>query len=483
MAETMLKFVYNGKAYPEKRLAEIRRADFEGIYQPLVRAKAEAQAARCSQCGVPFCQSACPLGNDIPDWLMLAAEGRLEEAFRSAAATNPMPEICGSICPQDRLCEGHCVIEQSGHGAVTIGAIEKFLTEEAFARGWAGPVPVGNWGIGERAPGIGIIGAGPAGLAAAEMLRRQGVDVTLYDRHDRAGGLMAYGIPNFKLEKSLVARRVARLEASGVQFRQNCDVGRDISFAELRARHDGVLITTGVYKARALDCGKDSVKSVLPALDFLIASQRARPGAADKRLSASGKSVLVVGGGDTAMDCVRTALRQDAREVVCLYRRDRAGMPGSPTEVRHAEEEGARFHFLLAPAAIEGDRRAGFRVIANRIRLLDADAMGRRMMAPVPGEFENFAADLVISALGFEPEDLPVLFNEPGLKTARDGRIRAGARDFATSLPGVFAAGDIVRGASLVVWALKDGKEAAGAITHFLRSAPETRRVVELAGA
>lgn len=413
---------------------------------------------------------------------MLAAEGRFEEAWRSAAATNPMPEICGSICPQDRLCEGHCVIEQSGHGAVTIGAIEKFLAEEAFAQGWAGPVPVRPWAGAGPAPGIGIVGAGPAGLAAAEVLRRQGVAVTIYDRHDRAGGLMAYGIPNFKLDKALVDRRAARLVESGVQFRLNCDVGRDISFADLRARHESVLITTGVYKARALDHGVNSAKGVLAALDFLMASQRRRPGQTEKRLSAAGKSVLVIGGGDTAMDCVRTALRQGAREVHCLYRRDRASMPGSPTEVRHAEEEGARFHFLLAPAAIEGDRRSGFRVTTTRMSLRDADSSGRGIVVSAGGEGEQFSAGLVISALGFEPEDLPVLFSEPRLKTARDGRVRVGAQDFQTSLPRVFAAGDIVRGASLVVWALKDGKEAAAAIARHLRSAPLRVPVAELAG-
>ncbi|MGL4541894.1 MAG: NAD(P)-dependent oxidoreductase, partial [Polymorphobacter sp.] len=331
---TMLKFTQTGQAFPPKRSADVRAHDFLEIAKPYILAKAEEQASRCSQCGVPFCQVHCPLHNNIPDWLKLTAEGRLEEAFEISNATSSMPEICGRICPQDRLCEGNCVIEKD-FGSVTIGAVEKFITDTAWEQGWVKPlVPLADRGN----QSVGIIGAGPAGLTVAEQLRLKGYAVHVYDRYDRAGGLLTYGIPNFKLEKNVVGRRIARLVAGGIVFHANFEVGRDASLADLRARHDVVLIATGVYQARELGAPGVDATGVVPALDYLIANNRigfgdAVPGFA--ALDAKGRDVVVIGGGDTAMDCVRTAVRQGAKSVKCLYRRDRANMPGSQREVAH----------------------------------------------------------------------------------------------------------------------------------------------------
>ncbi|MFN7174146.1 MAG: NAD(P)-dependent oxidoreductase [Thermaurantiacus tibetensis] len=474
MADTpMLAFVHRPAAGPAKRPAAERTHDFAEISAPWPEPEAEAQAARCSQCGVPFCQVHCPLHNNIPDWLMLAAEGRLQEAYELSAATSTMPEVCGRICPQDRLCEGSCVIEQSGHGAVTIGAVEKFLTDTAWERGWVAPLVPGP----ATGQSVGIIGAGPAGLTAAELLRREGHAVHVYDRHDRAGGLLTYGIPGFKLEKEVVMRRVARLEAGGVRFHLGTEVGRDIAFETLRARHDAVLVATGVYRAREAGVPGAGRPGVVKALDYLIASNRKGLGDAVPRfdsgeLDARGRRVVVVGGGDTAMDCVRTAVRQGAASVTCLYRRDRANMPGSAREVAHAEEEGVIFQWLAAPLAFEGEGGDGpvRAVRAQRMRLGAADVSGRRAPEPEPGAVFTLPADLVIEALGFDAEDLPKAFAAPELAVTRWGTIRTSG-GFATSLPGVFAAGDIVRGASLVVWAMREARDAAAEIAQYLAAA------------
>ena len=458
--EAMLKFVSRDRLGPAKRTASARTADFGEIHAVFEAPAADAQAARCSQCGVPFCQSACPLGNDIPDWLRLVAEGRLEEAYAASAATNAMPEVCGKICPQDRLCEGACVIEQSGHGAVTIGAVEQYLTETAFANGWVKPLrPRGRLGR-----SVGVIGAGPAGLTAAERLREGGCGVVVYDRYDRMGGLLVYGIPNFKLDKSVVARRIARLAEGGVVFVPNFEVGRDASLDDLRARHTAVLVATGVYRARDVQCPVDSGAPVVAALDFLTAANRTGlgdvvPAFRSGTLDARGKRVVVVGGGDTAMDCVRTAVRQGATSVRCLYRRDRANMPGSAREVRHAEEEGVVFEWLAAPKAI-----AATAVRAVRMRLGGRDDTGRAAPVEDASSVFELPADLVVLALGFEPEETPRLFGAPELAVTKRGTLKVDAGTLETSLPGVYAAGDIVRGASLVVWAIRDGRVAADAM-------------------
>lgn len=478
MAEKMLQFTRVSRAMPPKRPAAERAADFREIYTEYVPEAAAAQAGRCSQCGVPFCQQGCPLQNNIPDWLKLAAEGRLEEAWRVSSATNNMPEICGRICPQDRLCEGICTIEQSGHGTVTIGSIEKYITDTAWAEGWVQPIKPPR----ERAQSAGIIGAGPAGLAAAEQLRRKGYQVTVYDTYDRGGGLLVYGIPGFKLEKHVVERRVDRLEQSGITFRFNTRVGQDVSLAELRETHDTVLIATGVYAAKDLKCPGSGAEGVHAALDYLTASNRIDLGDTveaytDGMLNAEGKRVVVIGGGDTAMDCVRTAVRQGAKSVICLYRRDRANMPGSQREVQNAEEEGVVFEWLANPEAILDTKAGKVKAVrAGRMKLGEPDASGRQ--SPVKtGESADIKADMVIKALGFDPEDLPALFNEPALTVNRWGAVRVDYATMETSLPGVYAAGDIVRGASLVVWAIKDGRDAAEAMHRAMKAADAGARV------
>ena len=469
MAERMLKFVVTPRVTPQKRDAEARAQDFHEIYRDFIDAKAAEQASRCSQCGVPFCQTHCPLHNNIPDWLRMTAEGRLQEAYALSQATNAMPEICGRICPQDRLCEGNCVIEQSGHGTVTIGAVERYLSDKAWEEGWVQPLVAGP----DRGRSVGVVGAGPAGLAAAERLREMGYAVTVYDRHDRPGGLLVYGIPGFKLEKDVVERRTRRLAEGGVEYALGFEVGRDATLAQLRGKHDSVLIATGVYKAREMSVPGVGSEGVVPALDYLIASNRKGlgdvvPDYDSGRLNAEGKHVVVVGGGDTAMDCVRTAIRQGAAQVTCLYRRDRENMPGSDREVANAVEEGVIFEWLAAPKAITGEALKAAGLKAARMRLGAPDASGRQSPEEVPGADFDLQADLVIKALGFDPEDLKAAFQADDLAVTRWGTVKADLRNLMTSIPGVFAAGDIVRGASLVVWAIRDGRDAAEAIHRYL---------------
>ena len=466
--QKMLQFVTVGRSMPEKRGADERSEDFNEIYAEFAAEKAAQQASRCSQCGVPYCQSHCPLHNNIPDWLNMTATGRLQEAYEISQATNTFPEICGRICPQDRLCEGNCVIEQSGHGTVTIGAVEKYITDTAFKEGWVKPIVPAA----ERPESVGIIGAGPGGLAAADRLRRAGIQVTVYDRYDRAGGLLVYGIPGFKLEKPIVVRRNEQLEDGGVKFRLNCDVGNDITFADIRKAHDAVLIATGVYKTRDLQGPGSGASGIVRAIDYLTASNRVSfgdevPEFESGELNADGKRVVVIGGGDTAMDCVRTAIRQGATSVKCLYRRDKANMPGSQREVQNAEEEGVEFVWLAAPKGFATSGAAPGTVsgvMVQRMRLGAPDASGRQSPELIEGSDYVEKADLVIKALGFEPEELPTLWGEPGLEVTRWGTVKADFRTHETSLDGVYAAGDIVRGASLVVWAIRDGREAADSI-------------------
>ena len=470
MSEKMLKFVNIGQQNPPKRDTDNRKEDFNEIYKEFIHGKAQEQSSRCSQCGVPFCQVHCPLSNNIPDWLKLTAEGRLEEAYNLAQSTNNMPEVCGRICPQDRLCEGNCVIEQSGHGTVTIGSVEKFITDNAWANGWVKPIKIEK----ELNQSIGIIGSGPAGLACAEQLRKKGYKITVYDRYDRAGGLLIYGIPNFKLEKEVVERRIKLLKDGGINFKLNFEVGKDATLDELKKEHDAILIATGVYKPREIDIKGSDLGNIFPAMEFLTTSNK--KGLGDKvenfengTLNAKDKNVVVIGGGDTAMDCVRTAVRQKAKSVKCLYRRDKENMPGSAREVANAEEEGVEFVWLSGPKEFIGKNKVE-KVLVNKMKLGDPDDGGRRKPIIDEGSEYEIETDIVIKSLGFDPEDLPKLFDEKDLQVSKWGTIKIDFDTMETNLKGVFAAGDIVRGASLVVWAIKDGRDVAESIDKLLKS-------------
>ena len=470
MSEKMLKFVNIGQQNPPKRDTDNRKEDFNEIYKEFIHGKAQEQSSRCSQCGVPFCQVHCPLSNNIPDWLKLTAEGRLEEAYNLAQSTNNMPEVCGRICPQDRLCEGNCVIEQSGHGTVTIGSVEKFITDNAWANGWVKPIKIEK----ELNQSIGIIGSGPAGLACAEQLRKKGYKITIYDRYDRAGGLLIYGIPNFKLEKEVVERRIKLLKDGGINFKLNFEVGKDATLDELKKEHDAILIATGVYKPREIDIKGSDLGNIFPAMEFLTTSNK--KGLGDKvenfengTLNAKDKNVVVIGGGDTAMDCVRTAVRQKAKSVKCLYRRDKENMPGSAREVANAEEEGVEFVWLSSPKEFIGKNKVE-KVLVNKMKLGDPDDGGRRKPIIDEGSEYEIETDIVIKSLGFDPEDLPKLFDEKDLQVSKWGTIKIDFDTMETNLKGVFAAGDIVRGASLVVWAIKDGRDVAESIDKLLKS-------------
>ena len=470
MTEKMLKFVKVNKQTPKKREVEKRVDDFNEIYDEFINEKAKEQSSRCSQCGVPFCQIHCPLHNNIPDWLKLAAEGRLKEASELTHSTNNMPEVCGRICPQDRLCEGNCVIEQSGHGTVTIGSVEKYITENAWEKGWIKPIKVTN----EKNQSVGIIGAGPAGLSCAEELRKLGYQVSIYDRYDRPGGLLIYGIPNFKLEKFVVERRTNLLKKGGIKFFQNIEIGKDKTLSELREEHDAILISTGVYKPREVSLPGNNLDNIFPAMDFLTASNR--KGLGDKVekfdngiLNAENKNVVVIGGGDTAMDCVRTAVRQNAKSVKCLYRRDKENMPGSAREVHNAEEEGVEFVWLSNPKKFIGDKKISS-VLVEKMKLGEPDSSGRKNPEPIASSDFQIKADMAIKALGFDPENLPKLFKFPELSVSKWGTIKINLTTMETNVEGVFAAGDIVRGASLVVWGIRDGREAAISINKHLQA-------------
>ena len=481
MNKKMLQFVDVKQETPEKRDTSKRRGDFNEIYGEYITSKATEQSSRCSQCGVPFCQIHCPLSNNIPDWLKLTAEGRLREAYEVSQSTNNMPEVCGRICPQDRLCEGNCVIEQSGHGTVTIGSIEKYITDTAWEKGWVKPFKVKK----ELKQSVGIIGAGPAGMACAEELRKSGYQVTIYDRYDRPGGLLIYGIPNFKLEKHVVQRRTKLLKETGIKFVQNFEVGKDKSLYELKKKHDAILIATGVYKAREIDIPGHNLKNIYPAMEFLTASNRKGLGDEVKlfdngTLNAEGKDVVVIGGGDTAMDCVRTSVRQKAKSVKCLYRRDRENMPGSAREVGNAIEEGVEFVWLTSPKSFIGSTRVEA-VEVNKMKLGEPDSSGRRRPEIEKGSEFKISADLVIKSLGFDPENLPKLFNAEELVISQWGTIKINLKTMQTNLDGIFAAGDIVRGASLVVWAIRDGRDAANQIEKYLKLKIEKNKSVEAA--
>lgn len=484
MPDHMQKYIALRRRMADKREPNARIRDHHEILPDFTPEAAAAQASRCEQCGTPYCQVYCPLHNNIPDWLKMTAEGRMQEAYHLAQATNNFPEICGRICPQDRLCEAKwaCTLEQAGHGTVTIGAVERHIGDTAWANGWVKPrVPARITGR-----SVGIVGAGPAGMAAAEELRAAGHEVHLYDRHARMGGLMSYGIPEFKMEQQVVARRAALLTEAGAVFHGTQVLGGNLAFADLQTRHDAVVLAYGAHRPRRLDLPGEDLAGVIPAMDYLVSSSRALIGETQAPgIDAAGKWVVVIGGGDTAMDCVRTAVRQGASGVTCLYRRDRANMPGSSREVGHAEEEGAEFGWQCQPEALSdvpvdviASRPEGFgqrgdvrTVRACRTRLGAPDHAGRKRPEPVPGSGFEIAADLVINALGFLVEDAGgmtggVVTMSPQGRVAADGQTRMAA-------DGIFAAGDARLGPSLAVWAIREGREVAAAVDRYLGTLPD----------
>ncbi len=465
MKEQVPYFVEVPRASPGEVPVSVRVLGWSEIYGAYETGEAEAQSARCIDCGNPYCEWQCPVHNYIPDWLKLAQQGRVIEAATLMHETNPLPEICGRICPQDRLCEGACTLND-GFGAVTIGAIEKDVVDKAFALGWR-PDLSNVAATGKR---VAIVGAGPAGLSAADRLVRAGIGAVVFDRYEEIGGLLTFGIPPFKLDKDVVRMRRRVLEEMGVEFRLGVEIGRDIAFDALLDRYDAVFIGTGAYREVPADMAGDRLRGVEPALPFLIANARRILGGSDtsQQTRISGKHVVVLGGGDTAMDCNRTAIRLGAASVTCVYRRDEASMPGSRREVQNSRDEGVRFLFNRQPVAIVGEERAtGVRVTATRLL---ADASGRARPEAIAGSEQVLNADVVIVAFGFRPSP-PDWCAEIGIELDASGRIRVGGEGrlpFQTSNPRVFAGGDNVRGADLVVRAVHDGREAAKSIVAML---------------
>ncbi len=465
---TKFEFIDRDREEPSKRSSESRRHEFLEIYAPFQQQEGEAQSERCIACGNPYCQWKCPVHNYIPDWLKLAGEGRIIEAAELAHQTNSLPEICGRICPQDRLCEGACTLN-TDYGAVTIGAIERHITDTAFAQGWRPDLS----GVVQTDHKVAIIGAGPAGLACADVLARNGVKVIVYDKHPEIGGLLSFGIPKFKLEHKVIKTRRRILEGMGIQFVLGANIGQEISFNEVLENHDAVFLGLGTYTAMQGGMPGEEADGVYHALDYLIGNTKSLldiPAGDHEFTDLKDRRVVVLGGGDTAMDCVRTAVRQGAREVHCLYRRDRDNMPGSQGEVENALEEGVSFHFNVQPLEIieEQGKVTAIRVVETLLGL--ADESGRQRPQPIDGSERRIEADAVIVAYGFQasPENWFETFN---IQTNQWGLVKASAEDefaFQTSNPKVFAAGDMVRGADLVVTAIADARKAALGIVGYL---------------
>jgi len=473
MADKYLQFLELPRQDPPKLPVTARVAEFREIYAPYDAPSAAQQAGRCLACGNPFCEWKCPVHNYIPSWLKLLEQGKLFEAAELSHRTNSLPEMCGRICPQDRLCEGACTLND-GLGAVTIGAIEKYITDEALKAGWR-PDLRHVRATGRR---VAIVGAGPAGLGCADILARHGVHAVVFDRQPRIGGLLTFGIPPFKLEKSVVETRRELMEGMGVEFRLGVEVGPDVPFAALLAEYDAVFLGMGAYRAVQGGLPGESLPGVVEALPYLVSNIRHELGLADgePHVDLAGRRVLVLGGGDTAMDCNRTAIRQGAASVTCTYRRDEENMPGSRRDYRNSREEGVRFLFNRQPVAIEGSGRvSGVRVVETRLGA--PGPKGRRVAEPIPGTETVIEADAVIVAFGFLPSPAP-WFAEHGIGLEPDGRVRVltrGARRFSTTNPKVFAGGDMVRGSDLVVTAVFEGREAAFGILDSLGLAAATR--------
>jgi glutamate synthase (NADPH/NADH) small chain len=462
------QFIDVGRSDPDKKDLQARRSAYVEIYDPYTRTQVESQSERCLSCGNPYCEWKCPVHNFIPNWLKLVAEGNLFEAAELSHQTNTLPEVCGRVCPQDRLCEGACTLND-GFGAVTIGSAEKYITDTAFAMGWRPDLS----GVTPTDKRVAIIGAGPAGLGCADVLVRAGVKPVLFDRYPEIGGLLTFGIPEFKLEKEVMVRRREIFEGMGMEFRLNTEVGRDISMDTLLAEYDAVFLGMGTYTAMEGGFPGEQLPGVYRALDYLIANvnhNRGYPQPEDAWINLAGKRVVVLGGGDTAMDCVRTAVRQQAEHVTCAYRRDEQNMPGSRKEVQNAREEGVEFLFNRQPVEVVeyfGDA-CGVKLV--RTELGEPDADGRRRPRPVPGSEQVLEADAVIIAFGFQPSPAP-WFAEHGIQLNDWGGVVAEEHaryPFQTTNPRVFAGGDMVRGSDLVVTAIWEGRQAAEGILDFL---------------
>tara|TARA_Y100001970_G_scaffold140284_1_gene172635 strand:- start:4571 stop:5989 length:1419 start_codon:yes stop_codon:yes gene_type:complete len=470
MAERLnndFQFIDVGREDPKKRPLRVRKTQFVEIHEQFKPEAASDQAHRCLGCGNPYCEWKCPVHNFIPNWLKLVSEGNILEAAELSHQTNTLPEVCGRVCPQDRLCEGACTLND-GFGAVTIGSVEKYITDTAFAMGWrpdmSGVVPTGKR--------VAIIGAGPAGLGCADVLARAGVSPVVFDRYPEIGGLLTFGIPEFKLEKSVLSRRREVFEGMGIEFRLNTEIGKDVMIDDLLAEYDAVFMGMGTYTYMKGGFPGEDLPGVYDALDFLIANVNRNLGfekSADDFIDMKGKKVVVLGGGDTAMDCNRTSIRQGATAVTCAYRRDEANMPGSRKEVKNAKDEGVKFLFNRQPIAIVGeDKVEGVKVVETRLG--EPDARGRRSPEPIPGSEEVLPADAVVIAFGFRPSPAD-WFADKNVETDSQGRVIApeqGQYKFQTSNPKIFAGGDMVRGSDLVVTAIFEGRQAAEGILDFL---------------
>ena len=459
----MREFLSTERIEPNKRLVVERTKDFKEIYEQFDSYEASSQSDRCIQCGDPFCLNKCPLHNYIPQWLKAVSEKDLEFAFKLSNEPSPFPEVMGRVCPQDRLCEGDCTLND-GHGAITIGSVEAHITESGFKAGFTLDFP----GV-TTDKKVAVIGSGPAGLSAATYLLRSGIAVTMYEKSDRAGGLLTYGIPNFKLDKKVVARRVKLLEEAGLTLVLNCEVGKDISFEEIADSHDAMFIGVGATKSKTAGLAGENAKNVYPAMDYLTAIQRKNFNLPyEKQFDFKDLNVVVIGGGDTAMDCLRTAKREGAKSVTCLYRRDAHNMPGSQKEYKNAMEEGVDFTFLVSPKEIIlNDSGKAVSVEVVKTNLGAKDENGRQKMEEVKGSEYRVNADVIIMSLGFDPA-VPSFLHENGIETNSWGGIIVNEETHETTTSGIYAGGDCFRGADLVVTAAYDGREAARSIAKSL---------------
>ena len=461
------QFLDVGRYDPTKKTPEVRKIEFLEIYGEYNQTQASNQAHRCLDCGNPYCEWKCPVHNYIPDWLKLVNEGNIIEAAELCHSTNSLPEVCGRVCPQDRLCEGACTLND-GFGAVTIGSIEKYITEKAFEMGWKPDLSQRKW----TNKKVAIIGAGPAGIACADVLTRSGVKSIVFDKNEEIGGLLTFGIPEFKLEKSVVRRRRKILEEMGVKFKLGKEVGKDISFEELYDDYDAVFLGMGTYTSLEGGFNGEKLPGVYKAIDYLISNTKKLLNVGNgktEHINFKNKKVVILGGGDTAMDCNRTAIRQGAKSVTCLYRRDEKNMPGSRREVKNAKEEGVIFNFNVQPIDILGNTKVeGVKTVETELG--EPDQNGRRVPISIPGSERIYDADVVIIAFGFRASPAP-WFENFNISTQKNGLVIAEEEQefkFQTSNKKIFSGGDMVRGSDLVVTAIWEGREAAKSIIKFV---------------